>query len=430
MNSSHIRVLTFIFVSISFPLHGMADAPAASSSSASNPQARAFFVPPRFAGEQGDKIINEVEIVTDVDGVVRESWRNPADPRVVAALKTLLRNKDVRVHVTFLSGSLVALNDNGNWENQPEWKKGHFPLRETLASYFAQEVSEGKVTILGAAGNHQLMPDGTTKVRDEYTPQQAAELVKLNLYITLKEHQERGDAEQQKIATELLSKLDVINPSAYRDSVLLAGDYFVEIILAIRKHLDPEFRVVIYGPSVESHASKFLDRGEKWLAWFKVHVAIFPHLKRLLLHDRNIFTGDAVNPDGTKFNWLTAVIKNKGEAIQPYMQEVREKSPNAAVFSFGDAANDFPTHKKSDLAFHVGTKKVYEKNLPDAPQTIMVVDKDGKDGLFVEGNLQMLALLEKALGKSFNDLKYILRRNASGQESYYSVNDIKQGVVS
>jgi len=69
-------------------------------------------------------------------------------------------------------------------------------------------------------------------------------------------------------------------------------------------------------------------------------------------------------------------------------------------------------------------------NLPSAPQTIMVVDKEGKDGLFVEGNLQMLALLEKALGKSFNDFKYIWRRNASGVGSYYSLNDIKRGVVS
>jgi hypothetical protein len=65
-------------------------------------RAKEIYVPEAFKEGQ---VIEQVILICDVDGVVRENVEAVADPRIIAAIKTLLENKDV--NITFISGTPV-----------------------------------------------------------------------------------------------------------------------------------------------------------------------------------------------------------------------------------------------------------------------------------------------------------------------------------
>jgi hypothetical protein len=63
------------------------------------------------------------------------------------------------------------------------------------------------------------------------------------------------------------------------------------------------------------------------------------------------------------------------------------------------------------------------------PQCMMVRNPQGEDRQHVEGTLKVLALLQEAIGKSFDDFRYIPRQNASGRWDYYSIRECKNEFI-
>ncbi len=356
--------------------------------------AQEIFIPKEFAEGQ---TIEQIILISDVDGVIREGVEATADLRVIQAIKSLLENQSV--DVMFISGTPIE-----NDQTVEPWRRGNLPLSKVFGSLFRQEVLEERVAIYGVLGGHCMQPDGTMKVVDEYSPEISYELGKLLIHAFLQEVLDHGSDEQKSIASNLQIKLDSLKSNPSNHSANLTADELYEIIKVIHQDLDSNFRLVTNGSLIETHTSN-----PPWNAllpskWLKEEINKTQYsISNLPQAQKQIATGFA-KKEAEGFNYLLISKTNKGLATKKHIEEKLKLFPKALVVTIGDTQVDFPMHQNAHLAFHVGLKEVWLNN--PLPHCILVRSSEGKDAQHVVGTLQVLKLLNEVIGKSFYDLNY------------------------
>lgn len=378
-----------------------------------NLNAHEIFIPKAF--EEGS-IIEQIILISDVDGVIREGVEATADSRVIQAIKSLLENQGV--DVIFISGTPIE-----NDLSLEPWRRGNVPLSKVFGSSFKQELIEQRVAIYGVLGGHCMNADGTMKVVDEYSPEISYELGKLLIHAFLQEVLQHGESKQKDIAISLQKELDSLENDCSSYSTNETTLEFYKIIKIIHEHLDPNFRLVTNGALVETHTSNPPWHSKKSSKWLEEEINQPQHkISELQSSQKQIATGYA-KKDGEGFNYLLISKTNKGLTTKKHIEEKMRQFPKALIITIGDTQVDFPMHQNAHIAFHVGLKEVWTNN--PLPQCVMMCDSAGKDAQHIEGTLRVLKLLKESIGKSFFDLKYIPRCDSSGQWNYYSINEIQ-----
>lgn len=375
--------------------------------------AQEIFVPKQF--EEG-QMIEQIILISDVDGVIREGVEATADPRVIQAIKSLLDNKGV--DVTFISGTPIE-----NDLNTEFWRRGNLPLSKVFGSSFQQELLDERVAIFGVLGGHCMNADGTMKVVDEYPPDISYELGKLLIQSFLNEVLNSGNHEQKAIANNLQMELASLEANHSGHSANLTADELYQIVRVIHEHLDPNFRLVTNGALVETHTSNPPWSSSLSSKWLKAEIDQPQYrISNLPQSQKQIATGFA-RKEGEGFNYLLISKTNKGLTTKKHIEEKIKHFPKALIVTIGDTQVDFPMHQNAHLAFHVGLKEVWLNN--PLSHCVMVCNSEGKDAQHIEGTLQVLKLLNEAVGKSFYDLKYIPRCDPSGQWDFCSIREIQ-----
>jgi hypothetical protein len=348
--------------------------------------------------------------------VVRAGIEATADLRVIQAIKSLLEHQGVLV--TFISGTPIE-----NDQTVESWRRGNAPLSKVFGSSFHQELLEERVAIYGVLGGHCMKADGTMKIVDEYSPEISYELGKLLIHAFLKEVLLHGNDEQKNIASNLQIELDSLKSNPSNHSANLTGDEFYQIIRVIHQDLDPNFRLIANGTLIETHTSNPPWNTSLSSKWLKEEINQPQYLIfNLPQSQKQIATGLAKKEE-EGFNYLLISKTNKGLTTKKHIEEKIKLFPKALVVTIGDTQVDFPMHQNAHLAFHVGLKEVW-LNTP-LPHCIMIRNSEGKDAQHVTGTLQVLKLLNEAIGKSFYDLKYIPRCDSSGKWNYYPIKEIQ-----
>ncbi len=375
--------------------------------------AQEFFMPTGF---QNGELIEQIILISDVDGVIRDSTDTLADPRIIEAIKALLNNKNV--DVTFISGT--PIDNNPALEN---WRSGNVPLNKVFGKSFAQELLENQVTIYGVLGGHKMNEDGSLKVVDEYSLQNTWELGKLLIHAFLKEVLEYGLDEQKVLAQKLQIELDLLTPAQSPNSANVTASEFYQIIEPIRQFIDPNFRLISNGALIETQTSSPPWNTVLSSNWLKNELNQPQYqISHLPLSKKQIATG-FVNKSTGGFNYLLIGKTNKGITTAKHIQEKIKHLPRALIITIGDTQVDFPMHKNAHLAFHVGLEQVWLNN--PLPNCIMVRNSAGKDRQHLEGTLKVLSIIADGLGKSFYDLRYIPRVNSAGCWDYYSPKELQ-----
>ena len=344
-----------------------------------------------------DKCIEKIIFISDVDGVVRDSIDAIADPRVIAAIRSLLHHTNI--DVTFISGTPI-IND----PTLEPWRRGNVSLSRVFGSSFEKEISEGRVSIFGALGGHRMHKDGGIEVVDGYPIEVSFELSSLLLKGFLQEVYQFGTEEQKNLAGKLLQELSFV--TLQNKNQTCTAEEFTDIICKIRKELDPEFRLINSGALVETHTSNppwNTSFSSKWLLKEmdspQYLLSSFPQSQKKLA------TGFA-KKDEQGFNYLLVSKTNKGFAIQKHIEEKLKAYPDAFIITIGDTQVDFPMHEHAHLAFHVGAAQVWQNN-PIA-HCVLICDEEGKDRQQVEGNLKVLELLKEIKDKTFQEVKEMI----------------------
>lgn len=369
-----------------------------------------IFIPDSFLkGEPIEQII----LISDVDGVVRNSTEAPVDPRIIAAVKSLVENK--QVNITFISGTPI--------ENNPKlepWRRGNVSLKKAFGSSFEKELLEDKVAIYGVFGSHKMRADGTLEIVKEYSPEISREIGALLIQAFLKEISAYGTDTQKKIAQNLQQELKVLTfkESCPSNETSHEFQYFAEMI---REHFDPNFRLISNGALIETHTSNPPWSTSLSSKWLKEELNSSRHsISRLTPTEKQTFAGVAKREDG-EFNFLLVSKTDKGLLAKKLIEEKMKLYPQALVVTIGDTQVDFPMHQYAHIAFHVGLEKVWNNN--PLSHCIMIRGQGGEDNQHVEGTLKILTFLKESLGQSFYNLKYIPYRDSSGQWGYCSVTD-------
>jgi hypothetical protein len=371
------------------------------------------YIPEEF---HDNRIIEQVILIMDVDGVVRESIRAVADPRVISAVKTLLENKNV--DVTFISGTPID-----NDASLEAWRRGNLPLNRVFGSHFQTELAENRVAIYGVLGGHRMTQDGGLEIVDEYSLETSFELAHHLLQVFLMEVQQHGDAFQKKLAKDLESKLHTITLQDVNQPTNVTAREFSSIVRVIREHFDPDFRVINNGALVETHTSNPPWSTGLFVSWMQEKLdqphPVFSHLRP---EQKWIAAGHAKCGD-QPINYFLISKTNKGLTTKKHIEEKLKKFPNALIVTIGDTQVDFPMHRNAHVAFHVGLEKAWYHEQP-VLQCMMVRSEKGEDSQHIAGTLKVLELINDAIGKPFYEFKYFPMPDSSGRWDFYCLNEI------
>lgn len=351
------------------------------------------YIPLQFNGGQP---VEQLILVCDVDGVVRKSTQNDADPRIVTAIKGLIKEHDV--DVAFISGSPVS--QNPLLEN---WRRGNSTLDKTVGKFFGPELKAGSVAIYGSLGGQCMTPDCQTKFIDTYSPQAIFEISKLLFFAFLGEIENDGSQMQKKFAADLKSQLEVLKLEDTGQPSSVTPNEFRELVLKIHSGLDPHFKLISYGAFVESHTSNPPWNTFWSFQWLKSQLdCSHLELSRLDEEQKHVATGLAYRGDGD-FNFLMISKTNKSLTLRRHIQERLLQYPEALIVTIGDTQVDFPMHAHAHLAFHVGQEEVWKNH--NLSHCLLVRDQFGSDNQHVDGTLHVLNLLKNNLGKPIRDWK-------------------------
>jgi hypothetical protein len=372
-----------------------------------------FFVPKNF---QKGQIIEQIILISDVDGVIREGTESKADILVVESLKELLQNKNV--DLSFISGTPIETD-----RNLESWRQGNLPLNQIFGQLFAKEISEKRVSIFGVLGGHKMKEDGSLEVVDEYSPEHSWHLGKLLIQAFLKEVLAFGTPFGQNAAQNIQMKLDSLSNNNFHCSNITAPEFY-DVVSDIRNFIDPEFRLISNGSLIESQTSHPPWGLSESSLWLRQEIHQNTGIVASLANEHKQMAMGLAHRDKRQFNYLQVGKTNKGLTTQRLLSEKLQSFPNALIISIGDTQVDFPMHQFAHIAFHVGLEKVWQDNM--LPQCVMVRGADGQDQQHVVGTLKVLELIKNAIGKSFYDFKYIPRKDASGQWNFYALRELPQ----
>lgn len=340
---------------------------------------------------QDSNLLEQLILICDVDGVIRESVEGLADSRVIEAIKALLQYKDI--DVTFISGTPI--------DNDPtleSWRKGNLPLNAVFGSVFAKELSEGRITVYGTLGGHRMKEDGSIEIVNEFSLEASFELGKLLIRAFFKEVLSEGSLNQKEIIEHLEKELHVLKLEDFNQSTGVAAKEFEPIVSEIRQHLDPNFRLINNGAVIETQTSYPLWKTFLSSQWLKQELENY-------LHSWNKQLATGVSKRGNKeFNYLLVSTTDKGLTTKKHIEEKIKKLPRALIVTIGDTQVDFPMHENAHLTFHVGLEQVWKDH--SLPQCVMVRNSLGEDRQHIEGTLKVLKLLKEKIENPFHkDIK-------------------------
>lgn len=340
---------------------------------------------------QNGKPIEQVIVLCDVDGVIRDSVDDVADPRVIEAFRSLLKHDSI--HVAFISGTPIETD-----QSLEPWRRGNVSLNSVFNRSFDIELASNKVCIFGVLGGERMLPDCGVYIEDEYSFDHTFELSRLLLGAFLKEVIRSGDSKQQTCAQQLQNDLDRLEWNHDHQKSHTTPIEFNEIVTRMRLELDPHFRLINSGALIEIHASNPPWNASLSFSWLAQEVQKNPLLNvQLADSQRKLATGYA-KKGSQGFNFLLVSKTNKGKTAFRYIQEKLQEFPNALVITIGDTQIDFPMHRHAHLAFHVGAEQVWKDE--KVSQCILIRGENGEDHQHVEGTLRILYMLEEAIGKS------------------------------
>ncbi len=366
------------------------------------------YIPEAF---QDNSSIEKLIIISDVDGVVRDNVESIADPRVISAIKSLLENENV--DVAFLSGTPVV-----NDLSLEEWRRGNVALNQVFGPSFDYE----NVAVYGLFGGHRLKGDGSLEILEEYPLEVSFQLGKILIGAFLKEVIEHGNESQRLHAQELLVKLDQVHLNNLDQSILATPEELGEVIVAIRNNIDPIFRVMSNSCAIEVQFST--------IPW--TTIASLAYVKEAMKHPQSLISqfspqeqqvvSGIARRNGQDFRFILASTTNKGSTSRRHLANKLAQLPGALIVTIGDTQGDFPMHEHAHVAFHVGKEHVWRQNA--LPQCVMVRGSNGKESQHVEGTLKVLELLKEAVGKPFNEFRYIPYQTESGEWDFRSLKEI------
>jgi hypothetical protein len=330
---------------------------------------------------------DEIILISDVDGVIREGVSQVADGRVIEIFQKLLQNQKVKL--IFISGTPIT-------NQQTEvWCKGNLPLKDAFGSSFQEELQNGRVTIFGVLGAHQMAGDGSLQIMDEYPLEVLFELGGLLIKAFLKEVQIQGDAFQKKLALELEKHLQEVRLQDAFQSTCKTPNEFSQIITQIQESIDPAFRLISNGALIETQTSNPPWSTQLSYAWLQEQMHNSNYLiSRFDEEQKKIATGYAKKGD-KGFNYLMISKVDKGQTIKKHLEQ--KKISKRCVVTIGDTQVDFPMHKHADLSFHVGLESVWKQYA--MPHCYIIRNQNGEDSQHVEGTLLILNYLEKQLNR-------------------------------
>lgn len=337
-------------------------------------------------------MFEQLILICDVDGVIRESVEGHADPQVVAAIKSLLSNENVEV--VFISGTPVDNN-----LNVAPWCRGNLPLNKVFGETFAEEIANGRVNVYGVLGGQKMNPDGSFECMDSYSQNVSSEICGLLVEAFLREVAVSGEPGQKAKAEELL--VDLREPQL-NSTRIAEHQGFQEVIGRIRSAFDPEFRLVDNGSLIETQTSNPAWGVAFSCKWLKNEINQPKYNISFLLDEQKQIAAGLAMRGEEGFNFLQISKINKGAATHRLLKDKLVRFPNALVVTVGDTQVDYPMHNNAHLAFHVGLEKVWIDN--PLPHCCMVRNSRGEDKQHIEGTLQVLRFLQKTVDESFKDI--------------------------
>lgn len=338
--------------------------------------------------------IDQMILVCDVDGVIRKTTQDNADPRIVSAIKELIEVHSV--DVVFISGTPVSQNPL-----LEHWRRSNSTLDLTVGKFFAPELKGGRIAIYGALGGQRITPDCETEFIVTYSSQQVFEISKLLLSAFLGEIENDGSKKQKKFASQLKSELAAFQLRDSGQPSSSTPHEFEEFVFKIQSDIDPHFKLVSYGTFVESHTTNPPWNTAWSYEWLKEQLGrSHLELSRIDEEQRHLATGLAYREDAG-FNFLLISKTNKSHTLRKHIQEKLLQYPNALIVTIGDTQVDFPMHEHAHLAFHVGQEQVWKNH--NLSHCMLVRDQFGSDSQHVEGTLHILNLLKNNLGKPIRE---------------------------
>ena len=374
-----------------------------------------FFIP---AGFEAGEIIEQLILISDVDGVVRHNVESGADPRIIDAVQQLLKKGDV--DVTFLSGTPVS-----NDLTVEEWRRGNIDLDAVFQDYFAHEMGADRVAIYGLLGSHKMRKDRSVEIVDSYSLAILFETSRLMLNTFLKQVISESNAQQQQIAVTLQDDLKKLMLQDDSQSLGVTPREFAAIALAIRKKIDPQFRLLCNCTTLE------MQFNPNWtlsglLASLQTEVTQPAYEISTLSPAKRVVVSGSAQRDGEEFHFVTISKTHKGVASSNQIQaKTHGKSHRSLIVTLGDTQGDYPMHENAHIGFHVGKEQVWKDNAVAQPQCVLVRGENGEDRQHLNGTLKVVKLLADAVGKPFHDFKYIPRPDAAGQWDFYSIRDLR-----
>ncbi len=338
--------------------------------------------------------INQIILVCDVDGVIRDCCNSDADPRIVVAIKELI--KEHQIDIAFISGTPATQRSA-----LEIWRRGHTTLDKAIAEPLANELKKEEISIYGALGGQRMRDFNHIEILDEYPIEIVFELSKILLHAFFHEIDCTGTQEQKELTRKLKAEVETLTLKDKNQSPQITPNEFAEIALTIRSKIDPRFRLVSYGALIETLTSNppwGITNSVKWLEKELSSKELL--ISKLPKEQRQIAMGLG-SCDGFGFNFLMVSKVNKSLTIKKHIEERCHLYPDALIITIGDTQVDFPMHQHAHLAYHVGKEHVWSSQA--LPQCMLVQDHLGFDSQHVKGTLHVLKLIKEGVGKPISE---------------------------
>ena len=358
-------------------------------------------------------MIEQILLVSDVDGVVREGVQSMADPGVILAIIELLVKENVQI--IFISGTAVVTDFS-----LESWRRGNVSLSTVFQGLFQEEMKSNKVSIYGVLGGQKMTPDGGMVIVDVYPLETSFEIGKLLVEAFLREAIHHGTTSQKSFAEELMDKVTSLELKDTSQSLVVTPLEFRDIVEKIRANLDPEFKLISNGALIETHTSSPPWDTTLSVDWLKKEIKNPSRpISSIDSEEIHIAHGLCKRTVGG-FHFLMISKMNKGMTIKKHI----ERNPglaDALLVTIGDTQVDYPMHETADLAFHVGLEKVWKSN--PLEQCVMVRDEEGRDSQHLMGTVKIVNIIQNSLGKTLHELKYTFKEDEFGGWNWHSSND-------
>lgn len=308
----------------------------------------AFICPPFLEG--AERSIEKIILLSDVDGVIRESVEDrELSFEMLEAIEGLLNTK--RAEIVFISGSPCV-----NVPTSYAWQEDNISLYEIFYPPLKKWIEEGTVSLYGAQGGQILTPKGSCHFNEEFL---------------------LDESEKENLFSFFLT--------AYSEGASLIPASQEWLLIANEVYgLDKGFRLIDRGCEIEMQSTLDgwnLQQAKEYLTQ--------------CLPNASIVSG-AASRSGKPFFFLKVSQMTKEIGAHNFLKSKNvERDPSTLVVAFGDTQTDIGLYKVArsfdGLAFHFGKDGTYE----GAP--VIVRSVDGADNSHLGGAIEILRNLQKLI---------------------------------